>query len=161
MPQLNIGDFSPQLIWLAIVFVALYFAMAKIALPRVGEVIEERSARINGDIAAAQRLKSQTEAAITAYEQALTDARARGAAIAGKTREELGAKMVADRAALDKDIAAKNAAAEARISELKADSVNKVQVIARDAASAVIEKILGTTAAGKDVEAAVAASAGR
>ncbi len=161
MPQLNINDFSPQLIWLAIVFVLLYIAMAKIALPRVGEVIEERSARINGDLAAAQSLKAQTEAAIAAYEQALADARSRGAVIVGKTRDELSAKMAADRAALDKDIAAKNAEAEARITALKADSVQKVQVIARDAASAVIEKVLGSSASKKELDAAIAASAGR
>ncbi|MBC8050058.1 MAG: F0F1 ATP synthase subunit B' [Chitinophagales bacterium] len=161
MPQLNIGDFAPQLIWLAIVFVALYLAMANIALPRIGEVIDERNARINGDIAAAQSLKAQTEAAINAYEQALADARARGAVIVGKTRDDLSAKMAADRSALDRDIAAKNAEAEARILALKADSVEKVQVIARDAASAVIEKILGSAAAKTDVDAALASVAAR
>ena len=41
LPQLNPEYFTPQLFWLTLTFIALLFIMQKIALPRVGEVIEE------------------------------------------------------------------------------------------------------------------------
>ncbi len=39
---LKFDDFAPQIIWLAIVFAFLYVVLKRVALPRVGEVIEER-----------------------------------------------------------------------------------------------------------------------
>ena len=52
MPQLNLADFSPQLIWLVITFPALYLVMLKIALPHIGYVLQERPDRITDDRAA-------------------------------------------------------------------------------------------------------------
>src|SRR3990170_484006 len=45
LPQLNPADFSPQLIWLALTFVVLYLILARVALPRIGEVLDERRER--------------------------------------------------------------------------------------------------------------------
>jgi F-type H+-transporting ATPase subunit b len=79
MPQLEIADFAPQLIWLTITFVTLYLVMARIALPRIGAVIEERRDRIADDLDQAEQLKQKTEKAIAAYEQALAQSRAEAA----------------------------------------------------------------------------------
>ena len=46
MPQLNPLDWAPQLIWLVITFSILYVLMKRVALPRIGSVIEMRAARI-------------------------------------------------------------------------------------------------------------------
>ena len=48
-PPLDATTFVPQLIWLELTFGVLYVLMKRIALPRVGEMIEERSERIKRD----------------------------------------------------------------------------------------------------------------
>lgn len=82
LPQLNANDFAPQLFWLAITFALLYVIMSRVALPRIGSVLEERKDKIQRDLATAERLKGETEKALEAYEKALADARANAAAIA-------------------------------------------------------------------------------
>ena len=57
-------------VWLAIAFVLLYVLMAKLALPRVGSIIESRQKHIEDDVADASRLKGKSDAAVAAYEKA-------------------------------------------------------------------------------------------
>ena len=71
-PPLDPATFVPQLVWLAIAFGLLYLLLSRVALPRVGEVIEERADRIRRDLDQAEKLKAETEGALAAYEQALT-----------------------------------------------------------------------------------------
>src|SRR5262245_27942774 len=90
-PPFQKDTFASQLIWLALVFGALYLMMAKVALPRIGGILEARKARIEGDLADAARLKDQSEAAIATYEKALADARNRAQVLANETREQAAA----------------------------------------------------------------------
>ena len=60
MPQLNPLDWAPQLIWLVITFGILYLLMKRVALPKIGSVIETRHARIASDLEAADKLRRET-----------------------------------------------------------------------------------------------------
>ena len=43
MPQFEFGTvFIPQLFWLAVFFVVLYFGIVRLTLPRLGKVMDER-----------------------------------------------------------------------------------------------------------------------
>src|ERR1035437_5611580 len=75
-PPFQSQSFASQLVWLAIAFVLLYVLMAKLALPRVGAIIESRQKRIADDIAEAGKLKLQSDEAVAAYENAVDAARA-------------------------------------------------------------------------------------
>ena len=74
-PPFDATTFASQLLWLAIVFVALYLLMSRLALPRVSAIIAARQGRIAGDLAEAEKLKGETEAALAAYEKMLAEAR--------------------------------------------------------------------------------------
>ena len=64
MPQLDISVFPTQLFWLALIFVALYLILWKVALPRVTEVRESRQVRIESDLEKAHELFPDTRRAI-------------------------------------------------------------------------------------------------
>ena len=61
MPQLDISTFTPQIIWLIITFGVLYLLMAKLALPRIGSILEQRQNRIEDNLAMAQNLKRESD----------------------------------------------------------------------------------------------------
>ena len=161
LPQLNAHDFAPQLVWLAITFTALYFIMSRVALPRVGEVIEERSDRIQRDLDTAERLQTETEEALTAYEKALADARADANTIAGKTRDKLSAEVDAERHRVEDDLAKKLAEAEAHIAATKSKALESVSEIAGDTAVVIVKKLIGTDVSAADAQKALQQAQGK
>ena len=76
-PPFDSSSFPSQLLWLAITFGTLYYVMSKIALPKVGAVIENRKARIAKDLNDAAAMQQQADAAAKAHEKTLADARAK------------------------------------------------------------------------------------
>jgi F-type H+-transporting ATPase subunit b len=130
--------------------------MAKLALPRVGAIIESRQKRIEGDLADASRLKGESEAAVAAYEKALADARNRAQAIATETRERQAAEAETRRKALESDLNTKLAQAEKTIAATKQAAMGNVRGIAEDATRAIVERLIGEAPNEKTVAAAVA-----
>ncbi len=93
--------FASQLVWLAICFVALYLLISRIAVPRIGGIIEAREGKIAGDLAEAQRLKADSEAALAAYEKSLADARGRAQTIGAEIHAKLNAEAEENRKRLE------------------------------------------------------------
>jgi F-type H+-transporting ATPase subunit b len=155
-PPFQSQTFASQLVWLAIAFVLLYVLMAKLALPRVGAIIESRQKRIADDIAEAGKLKLQSDEAVAAYEKALADARARAQAIANETRDKQAAAADATRKTLEGELNVKLAEAEKSIAATKQAAMANVRAIAEDAARAIIERLIGSAPSDKAVAAAVA-----
>src|SRR3981081_2395919 len=77
-PPFQKDTFASQLVSLLIAFVALYLIVSRIALPRVGSLLDERQDAIEGDLAAAQKLKDESDSALKAYESELAAGPARG-----------------------------------------------------------------------------------
>src|SRR5262245_58656075 len=96
-PPFQRDTFASQLVWLAITFILLYVMLATPALPRVGSITEASKGRIEGDIADANRFKSESDAAMAAYEKALAEARNRAQALANETRDRLHAEAEKNR----------------------------------------------------------------
>ena len=156
MPQLELHDFAPQLIWLAVSFIALYLIMARVALPRIATVLEERRDRIASDLDQAEQLKQQTEKAIATYEQALAEARIKALGIAQQTRETLAAEVEAEKEKVEQQISEQTAEAEKRIAQAKSDALAHVSEAAGDVAQAIVKNLIGGKLTKPEVNQAVA-----
>jgi len=157
-PPFQKDTFASQLVSLLIAFVALYVIVSRIALPRVGGVIDARQNAIDGDLAAAQKLKDESDAALKAYEAELAAARSRAQAIGTETRDRLNAAAEAERKALEDQLAAKLAAAEKTIAETRESAMSNVRGIASDAASAIVQQLTGKKPDAKSLKSALDAS---
>lgn len=157
-PPFESSTFASQLVSLAVAFAALYLIVSRLALPRVGGAIEARQNKIEGDLAEAQKLKDQSEAALKAYEGELATARARAQAIGNESREKANAQAEAERKALEEQLAAKLAGAENTIASTRAAAMSNVRGIAADAAGEIVQHLTGVVPDAASVSAAVDAS---
>lgn len=157
-PPFQKETFASQLIWLALFFIALYLLMSRLALPRVGGIIAARADRIAGDVAEAQRLKEQTEAAMASYEKTLGEARTNAQGIAAATRDKLMAEADARRKVLEEQLQRKLDDADKTIAQTKSAAMTNVRTIATDTASAIVERLIGKAPDEKSVAQAVDAS---
>jgi len=154
-PPFDATTFASQLLWLTLTFVALYLLMARVALPRVGAIIENRRQRVAGDLADAQSFKDQSDSAIAAYEKALADARGRAQTLANEAREKQAAAAEVHRKSLDAKLNAHIAESEKTIANSRTAAMANVRTIAADAATAIVERLIGSAPAKNDVADAV------
>ena len=154
-PPFQSEHYPSQLVWLTVSFALLYVLMAKVALPRIGSILAERSRVIGDDLAAAERLKEQSDAAHAAYEKALAGARARAQGLAGATRERQARKAEELHKRLDAQLHDRLAAAEQSIARTRTAAMGNVHAIAADTASAIVERLIGKAPAEQDVAAAL------
>jgi len=131
--------------------------MSRVALPRIAAIFEDRRQRIDGDLAQAQRLKDESEAALAAYEKSLADARNHAQSLANETREREAASAETARKDLDAKLNARIAEAEKAIADRRTAAMANVQGIATEAAAAIVERLTGSTPGSREVEAAVTA----
>ncbi len=157
-PPFQKDTFASQLVSLLIAFVALYLIVSRIALPRVGEVIDARANTIEGDLADAQKLKDQSDAALKSYESELAAARSRAQAIGSETREKLNAASETERKALEEKLSLKLAEAEKTIASTREAAMSNVRGIAADAATAIVQRLAGVQPDAQSVNSAVDAS---
>jgi F-type H+-transporting ATPase subunit b len=157
-PPFQKDTFASQMVSLLIAFVALYLIVSRIALPRVGSVLDARQNTIEGDLAEAQKLKDASDAALKAYESELAAARSRAQAIGTETREKLNAASEAERKTLEDRLSLKLADAEKTIASTREAAMSNVRGIAADAAAAIVQQLTGVLPDGKSVDSAVDAS---
>jgi F-type H+-transporting ATPase subunit b len=157
-PPFQKDTFASQLVSLLIAFVALYLIVSRIALPRVGSVIDARQNAIDGDLAEAEKLKDASDGALKAYESELAAARSRAQAIGAETRDKLSAASEAERKTLEERLSVKLADAEKTIASTRESAMSNVRGIAADAAAAIVQRLTGVLPDGSAVNSAVDAS---
>jgi len=143
MPQFDVTSFPSQIFWLVVTFVVMYFIMAKLVLPRVGSVLQERQEKIADDLDRASQLKKDAEEITATYEAALADARAKAQALYRETSDAMAASTAKQQQEAGAAIAARIAEAEQRIAASRGEAMTQIKTVAADVASAAIAKVAG------------------
>ena len=142
LPQLDPTTYPPQIIWLVIAFVLLYLLMWRVALPRVGQMLEDRQRRIEGNLKKAESLKADAEAAAEAYEKAMAEARNAAQDVLREARERIASESVERHAELAEVLNAQVIAAEERIAAARAEAIAGLRDMAVEVASAAVSKLV-------------------
>ncbi len=144
MPQLCIEWFPNQMLWLVVTLVVIYLVLSRIALPRIAAILAERQGTIANDVSAAEELQRKAEAAEAAYTKALADARAEAQNIAAQARAEINADLDKAIAEADAAISARAAESEKSIAEIRANALQAVEVVAKEAAADIVAAFGGS-----------------
>ncbi len=160
-PPFDGATFGPQLFWLAVMFGLLYYLMSRVALPRVGKILEDRANTISKDLDSAASMQKKAQEASANYDQALAKARANAQTIADTARQKAAQESDAQRKRIEADLAAKLAAAETTIADTKARAMTNVEGIASDAASAIIQRLVGNAPDSKELAVALTSAMSR
>lgn len=154
MPQLDPSSYANQVFWLLVTLGVIYWALSRIALPRISAVLANRQGAMTGDLMAAEELKQKARDAEAAYEKALAEARAEAQKIVAANRAEIQAELDAAIAEADKRIGARAAESEARIGEIRASALDDARQVARDVTTELLASF-GTEAKPAEIDAAV------
>ncbi|MBN8891500.1 MAG: hypothetical protein BGP12_19890 [Rhodospirillales bacterium 70-18] len=160
MPQLDFANplTISQVVWLALIFIALYLLLSRWALPQVGAVLEMRAARIGEDLDVARTAKAGADKAVAELTAATRTAQASAQAeIAGavaKAKQEAAAEAATLNARLDESLAA----AEQRIGAARTAALGALRQVATDTATAVVARLTGAAPDAAAVDRAVGAS---
>ncbi len=144
MPQLDFSTFPNQIFWLVLTLLAIYFILTRMALPRIGAVLAERAGTVTNDIAAAEDLRNRAKSAEAAYEKALADARSEANRIIAAAKAEMQAELDAELARADAQIAARTAASEKVLAEIRDQAVASVVEVAQATAGEIVAAFGGT-----------------
>jgi F-type H+-transporting ATPase subunit b len=158
MPQLDFSNplIIAQIVWLLIIFGALYYMLAVYALPRVESVLEERRTRIASDLEAAHALKAEADAAMAAHREATMQARADAQSAIAAAMQQAQAEAASRAEELNARLNRQIAEAEARIAAARDSAMGALRQVSTETASSLVAKL-----AGRADQAAVEAAVGR
>ncbi|HEY4192616.1 MAG TPA: F0F1 ATP synthase subunit B [Mesorhizobium sp.] len=142
-PPFDPATFASQIFWLVITFGLFYLFLKRIVMPRLAGIFDTRSSRIFQDLDQANKLKSEAEAAVAAYEQGLAEAKANANAIGQQARDDAKKEAEAARKKVEAGLEAKLTEAEGRIASIKTAAMKDVGAIAESTAGAILEQLVG------------------
>lgn len=152
-PILPVGN---ELFWAALTFGLLWILMKFVLLPPVVRGMENREAKVRGDLEAAESAQTEAEASLAEYQASLVSTKADAVRRIEDARVEAEAERRQVLAGAESEAAAVRAAAAQDVSEAKAAAKVEIQSgltnFVLDAAESVVQHPVDRTAQARTVE---------
>lgn len=158
MPQFDPTSFPSQLFWLVISFLALYWIIARFAIPRIGDILEQRERVVQDDLDRAESLKAEAEQALADYEAAMADAREQARSLMLEVTNAAKEAAEARNREVGAEVTAQIAEAEQRIAAARDEAMSSLTTIAAEAAQDAASRLAGLDVSSGDAEAAVSSA---
>ena len=141
LPQLDITTWPTQIFWLIVTFAVAYILMSRLVTPKIGDVLDKRSATISADLDSAKQADAEAKSTFEAFEKSLADARDAAASMA-----EAKANAEAAEADLAKKLSKKIKTAETKLSAMREEAMGNLEEVASDAAAQAVAQLTGIKA---------------
>ncbi len=135
--------------WVAIAFVVFLGVLGYLGAHRkIIDALDQRQARIKGELDEARRLRDEAQALLADYQRKRHEAEREAEAIIVSATAEAERLAAEAKARMEDFVARRTKMAEAKIAQAEAQALADVRSAAADAAVAVAGKILSTAAKG-------------
>ncbi len=159
LPQFEFQHWFGQIVYLIFLFAILYWLMARVFVPRLRGVIDQRAATISDAVSAARQVQAeaagQAEAAKAEVEAARASSRSMAAAAKARVIEQANIRAAEEEAVVN----ARIAEAETAIGKTRDAAMTNVASIASDTAAAIVERLTGKAPTAAEAAAAVKGAA--
>ena len=155
MPQLNPEFWISQIFWLTLTFGILYIVLSKLILPKISDNLESRKSQILENIEAAEKQRQNSEEKLKEYEEIVSKSKMEAKNIFNQAREKALKDISAKKDALDKQIDDEIGKAEQEIKELQKSAPDKINKIAIETSSELIQKLIGAEVNNSSISAIV------
>ena len=123
MPQFDPSTWTSQIFWLVVTFCLLYVLMARIVLPRMSSILDEREKQVSTNLKKAEKLKEDAEKVLADYQNAMQDARTRASELLKSAADDIAIQSAQRHAAVDKELNEKLRDAEERIESARREAL--------------------------------------
>ena len=155
MPQLNPEFWISQIFWLTLTFGILYLVLSKLILPKISANLESRKSKILENIEAAEKQREDSETKLKDYEEIISKSRLDAKTIFNQAREKALKDINAKREVLDKQIDDEINKAEEEIKTLRKSAPDKINKIAIETSSELVQKLIGAEVNNSSISAIV------
>ena len=155
MPQLNPEFWISQIFWLTLTFGILYIVLSKLILPKISDNLESRKSQILENIEAAEKQRQNSEEKLKEYEEIVSKSKMEAKNIFNQAREKVLKDISAKKDVLDKQIDDEIGKAEQEIKELQKGAADKINKIAIETSSELIQKLIGAEVNNSSISAIV------
>ncbi len=139
--------------WVAIAFLCFLGLLAYLGVHRkLIDSLDQRQARIKGELEEAKRLRDEAQALLAEFERKGRAAESEAEAIIASAKTEAERLAAEAKSRMEDFVARRTKMAEAKIAQAEAQALADVRSAAADAAAAAAEKILSAAAKGKVAE---------
>ena len=147
MPQIaQIGEiYASQLFWLAIVFGAIFLIVGLGMVPKIQGTVDARDARIAADLQEAATARETADRLEEQYRLAMDRSRADSARLAAEAKADAARATEARVSEADRFAAGKLELASRRIAEARSSAQAEIEIVAAEAAAAMVKRVAGMT----------------
>lgn len=142
-PQLKAETYPSQVFWLFVSFTILYVLMSKVALPKVGDVIDQRRAQREGNLTRAEQLQDEAAKAKASYETALAKAHESAQEAMSAAEADVAEKIAAESAKFTEATRKRVVAAEQGIAKAKEEALASLADISAEISAEMVGKVAG------------------
>ena len=155
MPQLNPEFWVSQIFWLVLTFGIMYLVLSKLILPKISNNLESRKSQILENIEAAEKQREDSETKLKEYDQIILKSKTEANRMFNQSREKAIKDINAKRDVLDKQIDDEISKAEEEIQALRDNAPDKINKIAIDTSSELLQKLIGAEVNNSSISAIV------